>query len=89
MLEPSTGAWSVISGTVYDNRQSVEEIDDEHVWHIISEAAAAGEVLCCATNDINSDGQSQAIGGVMENHAYSIVHAQETEQGRVVYVRNP
>jgi hypothetical protein len=89
MMDPNTGAWAVISGTVYDQRQNLGQIDEEHVWSIMSEAAAAGEVLCCATGDINNDGQSQAIGGVMEFHAYSIVDAGETEQGRVVCVRNP
>ncbi|KAF6255351.1 hypothetical protein COO60DRAFT_227690 [Scenedesmus sp. NREL 46B-D3] len=89
-FEPSTGAWVVVSGTVYDDRRGQGEVEAEHVWHMIADAARDGEVLCCGTGGVEMVGQDNAAtNGVAETHAYSITDVVEHEVGRLIYMRNP
>jgi hypothetical protein len=67
-----------------NNTSDVRQVDDELVWRMMIDAAAAGELLCCTTFDINRDSaDDMAVGGLTEKHAHTIL-----EVGRVVAVQH-
>lgn len=67
-VDPGTGS------TVVRNLASGQEAEasKEEVWEMLRAAEQAAEILVCAIDDADGDGDREGFKGLVEGHAYSI-----------------